>query len=238
VIAASALAPHERDSSDVAALDVIGLLPGDGTPVWTDPLALVVPAGARFILFTDTARSAALFRLVAGMIDPGAGSLRVFGADPAGLTRHDMQRYRRSLGIGLLPHGLLSNLTLRLNVIVPLVYAGILDNVSAGERASEVLDACGILAQADRRPADVPPDIRQRAVIARAIARRPRLLLLDDPVWGVDREGAEQLVDICTAWSETILLATHRPDAILGAAATHEADWTEDGPPVIRAGTG
>ena len=81
----------------------------------------------------------------------------------------------------------------------------------------------------DERPADVPPDARQRAVIARAIARDPELLLLENPIWALDTDEASELLALCRTRARTVLIAIHRRDETVARAADHSALWDDTG---------
>lgn len=212
-----------------AALSLRGVLPAAAVPEWTSPLTLEVPVGSFYVMRTTSARSYALFRLCVGLTSPGQGHVQVLGTEPATLGRRGAQVFRRALGVGLLPHGLISNLTLRLNVVVPLVYGGLYRPDDAARRADEALSLCGLVAFADHRPADVPPEARQRAVIARAVARDPELLLLEDPVWSIDPGEADALLSLCRSRARTVIVATHRGDEVLAHHADHAVLWDAHG---------
>jgi energy-coupling factor transporter ATP-binding protein EcfA2 len=93
------------------------------------------------------------------------------------------------------------------------------------KRAADALDECGALPWADLRPGDVPPDVRQRAAVARAVARRPRLLLLEDPVYTVPPDGARELLAACRRAARTVVAATHRRDSLVLEFADTAARW-------------
>ena len=212
-----------------AAVRLDAVLPAAPRGAWDAPLSLAVPEGAFFVLQAAPARAGALLRICLGLAAAGAGTVEVLGANPGALDRRASQRFRRALGSGLVPHGLISNLTLRMNVIVPLVYGGLALPADAARRADDALAACGAQRWAHERPADVPPDARQRAVVARAIAREPQLLLLEDPVWSVDADVAAGLLALCRAHARTVLVTTPRRDAAVVRAADHSASWDDAG---------
>lgn len=211
------------------AVSVSGVLPATAVSEWSLPLTLDVPVGAFYVLRTTSARSYALFRLCVGLAVPAQGRVHVLGTEPAALGRRAAQLFRRALGVGLLPHGLISNLTLRLNVIVPLVYGGLFPPDDAARRADEALALCGLGTFASDRPADVPPEARQRAVIARAVARDPDLLLLEDPVWSVEASEADALLSLCRSRARTVIVATHRKDDVLARHADQAVLWDVHG---------
>ncbi len=75
-----------------------------------------------------------------GLREPVAGTVEVLGVQPGRLNRWQAQRFRRRLGVGFSePAGLVSNLTLRMNLIVPLLYSGSAEMSSASKRADRAL---------------------------------------------------------------------------------------------------
>ena len=203
------------------------MIPQRPHAAWDAPLSFAVPDGSFFLLQASPARAGTLLRLCLGMATARTGDVEVLGARPARLDRRASQRFRREVGTGLVPHGLISNLTLRMNVVVPLVYGGLAQPDEAARRADDAIAACGLARWADERPADAPPDARQRAVVARAIARAPRLLLLEDPVWSVDADVAAELLALCRARVRTVLVALPRRDDVVSRLADHVASWDD-----------
>jgi phospholipid/cholesterol/gamma-HCH transport system ATP-binding protein len=123
--------------------------------------------------------------LSAGLMAPVAGSCRLFGRDP--LTFGEAELAER-LRVGLVFEGgqLFHHLTIRENVALPLQYHR---NLSAGEAAPEVqtlLDLMELTPLADITPANVSGNWLQRAALARALALKPELLLLDNPLGRLD----------------------------------------------------
>ena len=198
-------------------------------PEWGAPVSVVVATGAFLAIAASAVHSAPFFRLALGLRAPDRGTVEALGVEPSTLGRVALQRFRREVGSTLLPHGLVSTLTLRENVIVSLVHSGVLDRHASVERAAAALDECGAMAWADERPADVPPDVRQRAAVARAIARRPRLLLLEDPVYAVPPDGARELLAACRRAAGTVVAATHRRDEVVLEFADVAARWDDVG---------
>jgi phospholipid/cholesterol/gamma-HCH transport system ATP-binding protein len=190
-----------------------GAVPPPAFGEWTAPLDVTIESGSFTVISTTTTMAGAIARVTCGLLRPEAGSVEVLGVALAGLDRRALQRFRRRIGVGLLPHGLISNLPLRNNVIVPLLYSGSSELEVAERQADEIMEACGIVPWARLRPADAPPDVRQIAVVARAIVGRPELLILEDPAFFLDPDRASLLLEICRERARTILVTTHRHDS-------------------------
>ena len=127
-----------------------------------------------------------LLRLLAGLMRPSAGEIRVLGQPLA----HASAPVRRV--IGLLSHQslLYDDLSLRENLIFTArLYS--LDRPDVV--AADALDAAGLTDRADELPRKLSRGLLQRAAIARAMLHRPDLLLLDEPFTALDAPASERL---------------------------------------------
>ncbi|MBI4410695.1 MAG: ATP-binding cassette domain-containing protein [Gemmatimonadetes bacterium] len=212
-----------------AAIRLEGVVPPPPCGDWPGPLDLEITEGVFCVICTPAALTGPLLRLCAGLLEPTQGRVHVLGVEPARLDRREAQQFRRNLGVALQPGGLISNLTIRMNVIVPLLYSGAADLDTASRRADETLAAAGLASWANFRPADVPPDVRREAVVARAIARDPELLLLEDPVASLRTSQAAWLIDLCRQKARTALIALPEPNGLLAQFADMSASWDEQG---------
>lgn len=227
-----------RPSAEMAALvdDAVvrftGALPAWPNPEWTEPLDLAVARGEWLVVRTTPLRSAELLRMAAGLRDARGAApdpVRVLGADPGNLPRRETLAFRRKLGVALQPDGLVSNLPLRVNLVVPLVYSGAMETRAAQIRAAEVLARLDVLEWANQRPASLPDDVRQVAALARALAPSPELLLIEDPLSSVKSRDAERVVRILRREVPTAIVTTFRRNDALYAAADRLATWDSRG---------
>lgn len=187
-----------------------------GSASWPGPISFEVPEGAMCVIRTSIALSTEVTRLCIGLREPESGSVEVLGVHPGRLDRWQSQAFRRRLGVGFSePSGLISNLTLRMNLIVPLLYSGAAEMAEASRRADEALEECGLARFAGVRPADLTPDVRREAVVARAIVRDPELLLLEEPVGPLRDERASWLLSRCQARARTAILTTTERESII-----------------------
>jgi len=119
--------------------------------------------------------------LAGGLMAPASGSCRLFGRDIRDFGEAELAERLR---VGLVFEGgqLFNHLTIRENVALPLQYHR---NLPVGAAASEVqplLELMELTPLADITPANVSGNWRQRAALARALALKPELLLLDNPL--------------------------------------------------------
>ncbi|MFJ6213216.1 ABC transporter ATP-binding protein [Streptomyces sp. NPDC092296] len=132
------------------------------------------------------------------------------------LNRAGRERLRREhFGyVGSEPQ-LVPELTARENVALPLLLAGATHR-AAYTAAAEWLERLDVADCARLRPADLIQSQRQRIAVARALAPQPRVVLADDPVAPLHRDGQEQVLRILTTAARshglTLLLALHDPE--------------------------
>lgn len=199
----------------MSAIRFTGVLPPPPRVGWPGPISFHVPAGSFTVIAATPGVSMDLVRLVVGLRAPDAGVVEVLGREPGRLGRWERQRFRRRLGVGFgEPSGLVSNLTLRLNLVVPMVYSGLADASTAEQRAREIIAMLGLEAWTDTRPADLPPEVGREAVIARAVVREPDLLVLEEPTRGLRETRAGWLVGMCRERAGTVVVTTAERDGV------------------------
>lgn len=173
---------------------------------WPGPLDLEIPAGRTTMIWTLPSLAHPFIRLCVGLRSPVLGRVFVLGTEAGLLSRFEGMQFRRRLGVAMQPGGLISNVTLRTNMMVPLLYAGIADMSESQEMVDDVLGAVGITRWADRRPADVPPEVRQAAIVARALVRRPELVLLEAPFRALRVKRGVELLELCEERAGTVVI--------------------------------
>jgi zinc transport system ATP-binding protein len=154
-----------------------------------------------------------LIRLLLGVIQPTKGSIRVAGLPPsAAIKRGDL--------IGYLPQKLplSSRLPLSVRQVVRLGLAGktgVFRTCDPDDLtfADSLLERVGIADMADRPVGELSGGELQRVYIARALAPRPQLLLLDEPTTGIDRKGQHRFIDFIqnlkSALGLTVVFVSH-----------------------------
>lgn len=150
-----------------------------------------------------------LLRMIAGLIEPSAGTILVDGqpvVGPPPIARYVFQDY----GESLFPW-----MRARENVLFGIRHAPTrIDNPRA--QAEHYLERVGLGDAADRYPWELSGGMQQRLAIARALASRPRLLLMDEPFGAVDALSRARLQDLLLQlWTDldlTVVLVTHDID--------------------------
>jgi ABC-2 type transport system ATP-binding protein len=190
----------------VAKLEVLNVSAGyRGRPVLRD-VNLEYGAGIHVLLGPNGAGKTTAFRVLAGILAPFEGTVLVDGADPHTHTE------TKSL-IALATHR--SALAPRLSVVDNLRYwarvLGLPPSQSE-QRIAEVLDLLGLTDLADRRIGSLSRGQNQRAGLAKAFLGRPPILLLDEPMSGLDPSTTAQLIDHLRMLADeghTVVVSTH-----------------------------
>ena len=181
--------------------------------VLTD-VSLEVPAG-QFLAIAGPSGSgkSTLLGLIAGLDQPTAGRIEVAGVDITGLDEDALARFRRDhVGYVFQSFHLLPTLTAQENVAVPLELAGEAD---AAARAAALLAEVGLAERAHHYPVQLSGGEQQRVAVARAMARRPALLLADEPTGNLDSATGKQIIELLVGMNRrlgsTLVLVTHDP---------------------------
>ena len=171
-------------------------------------LALMGPSGSG---------KTTLLNLVAGLDQPTSGEVSVAGDRIDQLSRGSLSDWRaRHIGFIFQFYNLLPVLTAEANVEVPLL----LTNLSRAQRKQRVQTALELVGLADRakhKPNELSGGQQQRVAIARAIVSDPTLLVCDEPTGDLDRQNAEEIMNLLQALNrsqnKTIIMVTHDPKA-------------------------
>ncbi|MFE3826544.1 ABC transporter ATP-binding protein [Streptomyces sp. NPDC059092] len=148
-----------------------------------------------------------LLNSLAGFVRPTAGRITLDGTD---LT--DVPTHRRGLGLVFQNYALFPHMTVAGNVAYGLKVRRT-ERAERDERVAEALRLVGLEAYADRRPKQLSGGQQQRVAVARALATRPAVLLLDEPLSNLDaklrREMRVELRELQQRLGITMVFVTH-----------------------------
>ena len=206
-------------SALVEIRDVYRIYPtAEGGVAALQGLTLAVQSGELCVVLGPSGSGkSTLLRIVAGFDRPSAGSVEVAGTNVAALGPSDAGRFRsRSIGYADQHYwrSLAGELTARELVGVQLGLAG--ESRSARDaRADELLERVGLGDRRHAHPRELSGGEQQRVALCAAIARRPALLIADEPTGELDAATAREVLDLIAALTNeqggTALVVSHDP---------------------------
>lgn len=189
---------------DVLRFDAVSF--ENAGPSGPAPWSFAVDYGQAVGLVAGPSEADAVVRLCAGAAAPAAGTVEVLGLLPGELSRYELLDLRRRMGLVLHREGLVSNLSLRDNLILPLVFGGRLPAGEARRWVDRALASLDLEAVAGRRPGALPREVRIVGAVARAALHGPELLVVDSLLGGLPTERVRPLVAWCRERCGSILL--------------------------------
>ncbi len=179
----------------------------DGTPVLRDVSFTVARGEVLCLLGPSGCGKSTLLNIIAGLEQPDSGQVLVDGVDIAGTPVHRRGFGLMFQGLELFPHR-----NVRDNVAFGLRMLG-RSGAEIDARVSEVLALVGLAGFEKRDVNQLSGGEQQRVALARSLAPRPRLLMLDEPLSSLDRALRERLMDelrrILTHVGQTAIYVTH-----------------------------
>ena len=149
-----------------------------------------------------------------GCLDtPTSGKYVLDGQDVASMTDNQLADVRnKEIGFIFQGFNLISNLDAVENVELPLVYRGVSKN-ERKQLAMEALKSVGLEDRMKHKPNEMSGGQQQRVMLARALAGKPKILILDEPTTGMDMVSVKTLAEVLRKRNEeqglTILMVTH-----------------------------
>jgi ABC-type Fe3+/spermidine/putrescine transport system ATPase subunit len=191
-----------RSFGDVIALDDVSLEIGQG-----EFFALLGPSGCG---------KTTLLRILAGFETPDGGTVTLDGEDLLGRPPN-----RRPISLMFQSYALFPHMTVAGNVAYGLEREK-LPRAEVRQRVGEVLETVGLSALGGRRPNQLSGGQRQRVALARSIVKRPRLLLLDEPLSALDKKvRADMQLELKRLQHEvgiTFVVVTHDQEEAMSLA--------------------
>jgi phospholipid/cholesterol/gamma-HCH transport system ATP-binding protein len=186
---------HDGVSFDVYAGEVFGIVGGSGSG------------------------KSVLLRTLLGLRQPDSGTVELEGRDLTQLSDVELRDVKRRYGVTFQHGALFTSLTVRENVILPIVEALQLEEATLRSLAELRLRMVGLPVDAgDKFPAQLSGGMVKRAALARALALDPVLLFLDEPTAGLDPIAAAAFDDLVLYLRRTlgltVVMVTHDLDTL------------------------
>jgi branched-chain amino acid transport system ATP-binding protein len=212
------------------ALEVINLKKAFGGLAVTQDISLSIrPGERRLIIGPNGAGKTTLFNQISGDLSPNSGQIKLFGTDITHLAPYKRAHFglSRTYQIITLFSGdtLEHNVTLGLLGLRPSRWQMWRPLSHYGDLASDArrtLDAVGLLHLADHPVSDIAYGEKRRVELAMALAQRPRVLLLDEPLAGLSNTERSQVKSLIASIPRetTLIMIEHDMDTALDLAET------------------
>ncbi len=218
-----------------ALLAVAGLTVRFGVTIALNALDLTVAPGELFVLLgASGSGKSTLLRAIGGFVQPDAGRITINDVDLVGLPPH-----RRPVNTMFQSYALFPHMSVAANVGFGLRMQG-MRQTDIASRVTEMLELVRLAGFGSRKPAQLSGGQQQRVALARSLAPRPSLLLLDEPLSALDRnlrrDTREELVRLQRSLGIAFILVTHDQEEALVMAdrigVMHEGRLIQVGTPV------
>ena len=182
---------------------------GEVTITAVDGISFEIEQGEfAVIVGSSGAGKTTVLNILGGMDSCDEGKIIVGGTDISRLDEHDLASYRRyDIGFVFQFYNLVPNLTAKENVELA-------SQICKDHKdASQTLASVGLSDRVNNFPSQLSGGEQQRVSIARALAKKPKLLLCDEPTGALDYNTGKQILkllqDTCRKEKMTVVLITH-----------------------------
>ncbi len=159
-----------------------------------------------------------LLRMMAGFESPTSGSIYLDGQDMA-----DVPPYERPVNMMFQSYALFPHMTVEKNIAFGLEQEKGLSKADIATRVTDILEIVKLTPFAVRKPHQLSDGQRQRVALARSLVKRPKLLLLDEPLGALDKKLREatqfELINIQEQLGVTFIVVTHDQEEAMTLAS-------------------
>jgi cell division transport system ATP-binding protein len=188
-----------------------------GGELLSDVTLRLAPGSFHFLTGPSGAGKSTFLKLCYAELLPTAGRVTLFDHEVRSLSRDEVARTRRRMGVVHQDCQFLDHLPLAANVTLPAMVAGRGAEVAD---MNDLLNWVGLAKLADALPPQLSGGERQRAALARAVIMSPDVVLADEPTGNLDWEMSLRLLTLLVELNKmgkTILIATHDLNLIRAA---------------------
>ena len=173
-------------------------------------LGIVGPSGAG---------KSTLLHLLGGLDEPTEGIVKLEGKDISRLKDKQRAQLRnKHFGFVFQFYHLLAEFTALENVMLPAIIGQKESRSKVRERASLVLQKCGLAERLNHRPSELSGGEQQRVAIARALVNKPQIVFCDEPTGNLDTDTGMQIKDLLwqlnKEYNATLIVVTHEQELV------------------------
>ena len=164
------------------------------------------------IIGSSGAGKSTLLRMVNQLEKPDTGTVTVAGRELSTLSKAELRKMRRKMGMVFQHFNLFPHLTIKKNITLAPVKLGLMTADEADKKAEELLERVGLPDKADEYPSRLSGGQKQRIAIARSLAMNPEVMLFDEPTSALDPEMVGEVLELMKQLANdgmTMVVVTH-----------------------------
>jgi phospholipid/cholesterol/gamma-HCH transport system ATP-binding protein len=214
----NAAAPVPAAAAGPPVAELAGVTLSFGDKQILQGIDLAIPQKERLVILGQSGGGkSTLLRLILGILKPTAGSVKFKGREVSKMSRRRLNRTRQRVGMVYQYSALISSLSVRDNLALPLEELTDKPKSEIDEIVDEKLCLVGMQETREKMPAELSGGMKKRIGLARALVLDPELILFDEPSAGLDPVTSSVVDDLIISLSEKIgatsVIVTHEMDS-------------------------
>ena len=164
-----------------------------------------------YLMGPTGAGKSTIIKAIQRAINIDSGEILVEGINISAFKRSSLAHYRRSIGMIFQDFKLLNDRTVFENIALPLQIIGC-DHSKIIQKVKEILIKVGLESKINMHPLELSGGEQQKICVARALVKKPKIILADEPTGNLDPSASDDIIDLLEDESKTgttIIMATH-----------------------------
>lgn len=164
----------------------------------------IAEKGLVFLLGKSGSGKSTLMNLIGGLDSPDQGEIHFYGKDIVSLSREDCDAYRNTtVGFIFQEFNLIDSFSVYKNIVLSLELQG---KDAKREDVVQLMESLQLIPEIDRMPYELSGGQKQRVSIARALIKKPKIILADEPTGSLDSETGKQIFEVLKTLSKDHLV--------------------------------